>query len=283
MRLPLRVIRLLPALLLPALGGCAYFHNAASPQRLDGGLAIVLPGIEGRSAFNSNVAAELAEAHPGMAVEVYDWTTGYFPLMLYHLRSEDRNREQARRIAERIMRYQDAHPGRPVYLIGHSGGAGVALMTLESFPWGRGIDGAILLAAAVSRDYDLGPALCRTDRGIWNFSSPGDWELLVVGTSVAGTIDGRHAPSAGAYGFRRPSWFSANDHHLYDQLLHEVPYHFSMLTSGNLGGHFGPTTVAFTRNYLAPLLTTSPRQLASTPTAVASRHAAVSRAKWPEL
>jgi hypothetical protein len=48
-------------MLLPALGGCAYSSGTTSPRRLDGGLAIVLPGIEGPSAFNSNVGAELAE------------------------------------------------------------------------------------------------------------------------------------------------------------------------------------------------------------------------------
>ena len=240
-------------LILSLASGCAYFSEKTAPERMAHGYLIVLPGIEGRSVFNSNVAHALASEFDA-AVEVHDWTTGVLPLFLVHLRDLSRNRREAERLAEKIARYQDAYPGRPVYLVGHSGGAGLALLTLESLPEDRKIDGAILLAAAVSRDYDLRVALSRTKRGIWNFHSPGDVVLLVAGTTVAGTFDGRHEPSAGAYGFRVPENLDPQSAELYRTRLRQVPYELKMLRSGNYGGHFGPTTIGFTRDFLVPAM-----------------------------
>src|SRR4029079_11614400 len=94
----------------------------------------------------------------------------------------ERNREQAREIAERIVAYQDRYPDRPVTLIGHSGGAAMAVRVLESLPDGRRSDQAVLLAGALSPDYDLSTALGRTERGITNFYSGGDVLYLVAGT-----------------------------------------------------------------------------------------------------
>ncbi|MFQ5731298.1 MAG: alpha/beta fold hydrolase [Planctomycetaceae bacterium] len=236
-----------------SVSGCAHFSPAMSPERLDRGYVVVLPGIEGPSAFNSNVAEGLLNAETDMAVEVYDWSTGSLPAFLTHLQDLPRNREQARRLAEKIIRYQDEYPGRPVYLVGHSGGAGIALLTLEALPDGRRIDGAILLAGAVSRDYDLRNALSKTTRGIWNYHSSGDWFFLVAGTSLFGTIDRVYAPSAGAYGFRVPDNLDAEGRRQYAK-LRQPPYRLGMLASGNYGGHFGPATRGFARDYLAPVI-----------------------------
>lgn len=236
-----------------AVSGCAYFSPAMTPERLDRGYVVMLPGIEGPSVFNSNAASGLVDGGVQSAVEVHDWSIGCSLGMLVHLQNLPRNREQARRLAAKIVRYQDEHPGRPVYLIGHSGGAGIALLTLEALPPGRRIDGAILLAGAVSRDYDLRDALSKTTRGIWNFYSPGDWLLLAAGTSLFGTIDRVHAPSAGAYGFRVPADLDAEGERQYAK-LRQVPYEFGMMSSGNFGGHFGPATRAFARDYLTPLI-----------------------------
>jgi hypothetical protein len=236
-----------------SVSGCAYFKTAMTEQRLEHGYVIVLPGIEGPSAFNSNVAQGLIDADTKMGVEVLDWTTGLSPAFLVHLQNQKRNREQARDLAERIILYQDEYPGRPVYLVGHSGGAGMALMTLEALPEDRQIEGVVLLAGAISRDYDLRYALSKTSRGIWNYHSPGDWFYLVAGTSLFGTIDRVHAPSAGAYGFRVPEILSEAERQLYAK-LHQVPYQFRMMAYGNYGGHFGPVMRSFSRNELSKLI-----------------------------
>jgi pimeloyl-ACP methyl ester carboxylesterase len=191
-------------------------------------------------------------------VEIVDWTTGTPALMLVHLRHETRNRRQAAQIAAKIVEYQSQYPGRPVNLIGHSGGGGLALMVVEALPPGQCVDCVVLLAAAISPDYDLRPVLAKTRRGVWNYSShAGDSLLLVAGTSAFGTIDGRYSSSAGAVGFRLPQDVTDADRQLYCQKLIERPYQIQMALKGNLSDHYGPMNPLFARAELAPILSES--------------------------
>src|SRR5438552_1321386 len=96
-------------------------------RRLTQGLVLVLPGIEGRSPFNLSIARGINDAGIGAATIVHDWTTGFWPMFLFNLRASQRNRRQAEAVARVIVEYQDAFPGRPVHLIGHSGGGAIAV------------------------------------------------------------------------------------------------------------------------------------------------------------
>ena len=184
--------------------GCSYFSNCVTPQRLEHGYTVILPGVEGLNSANSNLAQGLKNAGYSGAIEIDNWTTGSFLLLPVHLWNLDWNRRGALRIARKIVTYQDRYPGRPVHVIGHSGEGGVALWALEALPPGHTVTSAILLAPAVSPKYNLLEALDHTDAGIWNFYSPIDVFVLGTGTSLFGTIDGKSTPSAGAVGFRFP-------------------------------------------------------------------------------
>ena len=59
----------------------------------------------------------------------------------------------------RIVDYRKSHPGRPIYLIGHSGGGALSVLTLERLPPGTTVTGAMLLNAALSPGYDLSAVL----------------------------------------------------------------------------------------------------------------------------
>lgn len=216
----------------------------ATPDRRDKGLVIVLPGIEGKSFVNIDVVLGLADGGVESAIELFDWTTGIFPLWPYHLRALKRNRRVAERIAERIVEYQDRYPGRPVHLVGHSGGTGIAVFALEALPPDRRITAAVLLASALSPRYDLAAALSRTERGIWSFRSPFDALFLVLGTLLIGTIDGRHRIAAGNGGF-------ADDA---GPQLHQVRYRASMMRAFHFGGHCGWTNRVFVAETIAPLV-----------------------------
>jgi pimeloyl-ACP methyl ester carboxylesterase len=233
---------------------CRDFEEWLAPERAEHGYAIVLPGVEGTSFHNINIARGLIDAgYPG-AVEVRDWTTGHWPLFVYHLMALERNRQVARDIAAQIVTFQDQFPGRPVTLVGHSGGAAMAVLVLEALPDERRVSSAVLLAAAISPDYDLTQALARTDYGITNFYSWGDVPHLVVGTLALGTVDRRHTVSAGAAGFHVPSGLSEGQRQLYIERLHQVPYRLAMVKSFNGGGHIGPTNRKFVTEWVAPLL-----------------------------
>jgi len=233
--------------------------NFRSAERRDHGYTLVLNGIEGAHVGHAGFVAGLKSGGVPSEIEIVDWTTGTPALMLVHLRASGRNQRQAEQIAAKIVAYQDEHPGRPVNIIGHSGGGGMTLLTLNALPKDRKVDSAILLAAAISPDFDLRPAFSKVERGIWNYSSAvGDSPLLVAGTTVFGNIDGRHGPSAGAIGFRIPSTANVFDRRAYADKLFERPYRPQMALNGNLSDHYGCMSFLFARNELAPILRGAP-------------------------
>lgn len=231
---------------------CSDFDEWLSPERAEMGYTIVLPGVEGTSLQNINIARGLVDAGHPAAIEVRDWTTGSRALFVYHLMALERNRKQARAIADQIVAYQDQYPERPVTLIGHSGGAALAVLALEALPPERSVNRAILLAAAISPDHNLSTALAHTELGIVNFHSWGDVPHLVAGTLALGTVDRQHSISAGASGFQTPDHLTAAERHLYATRLVQVPYRLEMLKTFNMGGHLTPTNRKFVAEWVAP-------------------------------
>lgn len=232
----------------------ALLNDLRTPDRLDRGLVLVLPGIEGESCINHSIARGLAEGGVPFAIEIFDWTTGIILLLVYHLRGWRRNLRQAERLVRRIVDYRKTHPGRPVYLVGHSGGGAMTVLTLERLPADAVVSGAVLLEPSISPGYDLSTALARTAHGIWSFRSLLDFFFEGIATSIGGTTDGRHGPAAGMIGFRSPAGLSDADKNLYATRLHDIPFRPAMIAEFHFGGHFGPTNRVFVAERVAPLL-----------------------------
>lgn len=220
------------------------------PERLDKGLILVLTGIEGYSFLNVGILCGLIDGGVEHAVDIVDWTTGKKFLYLYHLRGWTRNNRVAKELAERINDYQDQYPGRPVWLVGHSGGGGMALLTAAALPEDRHVTGIVLLAAAVSPTFDLHPVATRVARGIWNYYSQLDWFFLSFGTMLLGTMDGRHVCAAGAAGFRGPT----ADELVKNGSLIQRPWRWRMLSQFHLGEHFGCAHRVFIAEEIVPLI-----------------------------
>jgi pimeloyl-ACP methyl ester carboxylesterase len=235
------------------MSGCAT-TDLATADRMAHGLVVVLPGIEGRGPLNIDVARGLDEGGVNYGIEIFDWGTGSAAGLLIHLTDLQRNMAQARRLAQRIEQYQRAYPGRPVHVLGHSGGAGLALLALEALPPYSRITGAILLAAAVSPQYDLRPALQRIQYAVYSFYCLQDFAFLGVGTGIFGTIDRAHGPSAGAVGFRLPDGLDEAGRRLYELRLRQIPWSSQMWRDGHHGGHLGWANRRFVRTWLAPLI-----------------------------
>ncbi|MHC4795540.1 MAG: alpha/beta fold hydrolase [Planctomycetota bacterium] len=227
-----------------------------TPNRYKKGYVIVLPGVEGRSRLNVNIAEGLKDGGIKSAIEIYDWTAFRVLSVIVNLRAEIRNRRQARKIAKKIMFYQDQYPGKPVHIIGHSGGGYIAVLTLEALPPERRVQSAILLGPAVTPNYDLRRALRRTKHGIWNFYSPRDVFFLKFGTTLMGTVDGRHTYAAGAVGFTLPWGLDRQDRQLYKEKLYQKCYRQKMAQSGHDGTHFGWAKRRFVAEWLAPIINT---------------------------
>jgi len=265
-------------LLIVAVGGCAGTRQATQVSQATGGnsgmehgLVLILPGILGKTPFEPNIGKGLADANVPLAVEEYDWTQG--PLLLVgnyaNLTGNERKQQQARQIAQRIMQYQNQYPGRPVHLIGHSGGGGMVLLALEVLPPGQKITSGILLGAPVSPDYDLRVAQSHTDAGIHNFYSKADVPMYAV-TAVVGTMDGHHAGSAGSVGFNVPEKLTAMQRRQYERLLVQHEYSFDMVAKGHPGGHFGWTSRAFAKQWVAPIIADPQTAIADAATATAT-------------
>jgi pimeloyl-ACP methyl ester carboxylesterase len=220
------------------------------PGRLDRGLVLILPGIEGRSFLNISLMAGLVDAGLPYAMEIVDWTTGCFLLLFYHLLARERNRRVARQIASRVVEYRRQYPGRPVWLVGHSGGAGIALLMAEFLSAEQPLTGIVLLASAVSTSYSCETAMQRTERGIWNFYSAGDVLFLGLGTLLFGTSDGVHWLASGCIGFAPPTHGSPAG----ERQPRQIPYRLGMVLQFNFGGHFGCMHRVFVAETIAPIL-----------------------------
>jgi len=221
-------------------------------ERLAHGYTIVVVGVNGDNSLSEGLAPGIVDGgYPG-AVDVIDWTTGYWPLFVYHLRSGARHDAGARAIVDKIAAYQAQYPHGEVNLIGYSAGAAVVLEALEELPDGAEIDRAVLLAGAVSPMHNLSPALSHCRLGLWNYHQPQDVVALWAGTLVAGTADGAHLVSAGAIGFFPPADASAKP--LYDAKLIERCYEPGMMRHGSFGGHFQCVSRKFAAGWVAPLL-----------------------------
>lgn len=228
--------------------GCAPKQTWVTADRLQRGLVVVLPGIEGRqSGLADNIAQGLAQGGVNWAIEIQDWTSGWGPL--YNLRAEEQNHIKARQLSHRIRRYQIAYPSRPVVLIGQSGGGGIAVWATEALAPEQAIKGIVLVNVALSRDYLLLRALEHTEEGIVSFYSPRDWMLLGVGTTVYGTMDGEHATSAGMEKFRIPP-----DRPRAYRRLYEIGWTKRMSKAGHPGLHLTSAAKDFVARYLAPLI-----------------------------
>ncbi len=239
-----RAVPALAALLL--LTGCGMNSKSRfmASTRRENGLVIILPGIEGESGFNHNIRRGLVAAGCYRALPIYNWGLPIPGVGLIVNQSSLGKKAVGKAIAKEIESYQDNYPGRPVYVIGHSGGGGIAVFVAEGMSEGRKLDGLVLLAASISNNYNVGKALAHCENGIVNFHNPGDIGLLGVGTTIIGNVDGGHGPSAGLTGFKvsHPKLFQIR---------------VSRTMAGRSGAHEATTRPHFVSRHVAPWVLTS--------------------------
>ena len=217
-----------------------------SETRKENGLIIILPGIEGESGFNRNIRRGLMSAGCFRAMPIYNWGLPVPGLGMLANQTPLGKKAVGRVIAEKIEQYQDSYPGRPVYVVGHSGGGGIAVFVAEGMSDGRQLDGIILLSASISNDYKLNKALSKCKNGLVNYHNPNDVGLLGLGTAIIGNVDGGHGPSAGLTGFKAIS-----------PKIFQIKVTHSMTSGSGGGAHDSATRPAFVSRYVAPWILTS--------------------------
>jgi pimeloyl-ACP methyl ester carboxylesterase len=198
-------------------------------------------------------ASKWALPHSGVQHEIrfFPWTHG-LGKPLRDLQDTRHFLHKADELAQQISRAKASDPEKPIYLIGHSGGAGLVLAAAERQPPAT-VERVILLSAAVSPKYDLRPALLATKQEIVAFYSPLDQLILNWGTRQFGTIDRSYGPSAGLKGFVIPAGLNRNDQLLYRRLV-QLPWDPKMILEGNAGGHSGTSMPGFLSKEVTPWL-----------------------------
>lgn len=241
------------AVLLP---GCAMLNPdplppPVAPAGSVGGLVFAVDGAGGFEAFSRMFRDTVATDRIPLEVRCFRWTHGYCRVLADQVHVAHMQR-QGRRLAELVLACHREAPDRPIYLAGHSAGCGVVLCAAEHLPPNT-LERIILLAPAVSTNYDLRPALASACRGIEAFISDHDWACLGMGTLLAGTTDRCWAfGAAGKVGFTLHI-NDPQDAALYAR-LRQYPWNRQLVWTGHLGGHYGAYQPRFLRLFVLPLL-----------------------------
>ncbi len=223
------------------------------PVLLEKGLTLVLPGIESESVFTYGMCDGLHEGGVEGAIRVFNWGLPFPGGYLANLTRVDRNRRRGRDLAEEIVKYQGAYPGRPVHLVAQSGGAGVAVFAVEALPAGVFVDGVVLLGGALSPTYNLAKALGKTRKGILNSYSGKDSVILNWGTRLFGTTDRQFTEAAGRVGFVVPAGATEGERKLYEEKLEQLAWCEEMADScHHWGGHISSGGERFLARHIAP-------------------------------
>jgi pimeloyl-ACP methyl ester carboxylesterase len=181
----------------PAYWRCEVEPPAAASEV--GGKLLILPGVGNTRFHLAGFVARAARQLPKFEVEVRTWGTAF--LTLHNLRAHERNVATAERIATDIADWRRAHPGEPFYLVGYSGGGGIATLVVTALPEDVSIDRLILVAPAIAPDYPIGETVLPHVREFAvNYASERDLQVG-WGTRTFGTIDRKNTQSAGAIGF----------------------------------------------------------------------------------
>lgn len=230
--------------ILPA-AGCVERHYPTASE-LDRGYILLLPGVEGSAWTVTPIQRGLREGGIRAGIEIVEW--GLRPIgTLYNLGNVEENRRKAVKMAGRVVDYRAAHPGRPISVIGYSGGGGMALWAVEALPDGFMIDRLILIAPAVSPDYDLTAAMAHCAEGMVHFYSREDRITLGLGTRLFGTMDRVNTDSAGRIGFEE----SPGVRRVMAGLT-QIGWEPSWRKLGHGGSHVGWLAGEFNRTTLAP-------------------------------
>ncbi|MFP4356097.1 MAG: hypothetical protein ACLFUJ_13320 [Phycisphaerae bacterium] len=220
------------------LAGCGpTMDSYMDPSRQENGLVMILPGIEGISGYNLNIKKGLVGSGLKYAITIQPWGA---PMgLVINQMNVLGNRLEGQKIARWISQeYLEKYPGRPVWLIGHSGGGGIAVFTAEAMPRGKKITGLVLLSASLHKDYDISKAMANLEYGIVNYYNPSDSALLELGTTLTSNVDGMRGPSAGLRGF-------SSNH----PKLHDV-----RITGSGGDPHGAATRPSFIRHNVVPWL-----------------------------
>lgn len=208
-----------------------------------------LCGISGYRNIDRSLIRGLADGGLDGLIDHYDWTTA--DPGLGSLLARKHNEKEAAKVAQILLEHYRANPRARITVTAHSGGCAIIAWALEKLPADVKVDSIVMLAPALSPDYDLS-AMLRHVRHLYVFYSKYDEIVLGLGTSLFGTMDGVRTDAAGMVGFKQPPGADP----LQYRKLKQFPYEKAWLKLGDIGDHVGTMSHAFGEKIVAPLLLT---------------------------
>jgi pimeloyl-ACP methyl ester carboxylesterase len=239
------------AFLGPTMELAASEMELAASEPVVAGTVFIVGGVGGLDPIQACAPWMLPKAGVPHKIEVFEWTHGKCR-MLRDLQDTRYLLAQADRLAVLVREVQGREPGRPIYLVGHSAGAGIVLAAAEKLPPAT-LERIIVLSAAVSPTFDLRGALRATRRELVSFNSTYDRFYLYFGTHLFGTVDRIYGPAAGLDGFQIPPELDEEGRRLYQRVV-QVPWRFEMALKWTDGFHHGPCMPIFLGRLVAPWL-----------------------------
>jgi pimeloyl-ACP methyl ester carboxylesterase len=241
--------------ILNTLSGCAalsYLGTDEHGRELGRTYFVGGAGSVGNVVGTIDVPKGLRAAKYRGSIEVFGWQSALGGT-LRDMLDRGRNEAEARRLAERIENYLDKYPGRRVNIIALSAGTGIATWALESLAPKYHIGSVVFLGSAMSREYDLGPALRPINGHLYVFYSERD-PLLKYGVALTGSVDREFTGAAGLHGFELPARASEQTRRAYADKLRLCPYKQDYADYGYHGGHTDSTSPKFIAKVVYPLL-----------------------------
>jgi pimeloyl-ACP methyl ester carboxylesterase len=207
-----------------------------------------LPGVGGFLPVDRGMIAGLRAGGVGQDIHFYDWTEHDPGIDALH--AYDRNQREAAHVADLLATRIASAPHARLVLTSHSGGGAIAVWALENLPANDQVDAVLLMAPALSPDYDLTAALRHVRGKMYVFWSSGDQFILGLGCRICGTMDRKQTDAAGLVGFTPPPTADMDQYKKLDQR----PYDPDWVFLGNFGDHIGPMAAPFAKTVLAPLV-----------------------------
>jgi len=253
------------AFLLGVLGVLAFIPSArAGENDANADYLLHLPGIAGYRWVDRQMVTGLREGGYAGRLAMRDWTADHQGLEA--LLNQPLHERESKVVADALTKRYRENPNRRIIITSHSGGTGIAVWALEKLPDDVKVDTVVMLASALSPDYDLTSALRHVRGKVYAFNSLTDTLVLGVGTRTFGTVDGVKCDAAGRCGFALPEGADEQEY----KKLAQVPYNAAWMALGNIGDHIGPMSGPFARDVLAPVVRGQPIKLVT----AATQHAA---------
>jgi pimeloyl-ACP methyl ester carboxylesterase len=212
---------------------------------------IVVPGIGGDGDVYAQIIRSLRDHGSDDCLCVSDWGST-FPVFFISISSQTWHKNAERHLADQILFWRADHPNSRIALIAHSAGAGVVAGALAQLPDDVRIGPVILLAPALSPNFDLRPML-RHATIVHVFFSPDDSFWQGLGPTIFGNYDRVHSSGAGRVGFTLADLNASETARIV-----QYRYQSTWKSLGNDGGHYGWMAEPFVATVLKPLIDAQP-------------------------